>query len=95
MPQYSDEVLVLDVADKVGAHPLRKYPHIRGDSANTNQPSIPTSQLPAPVESGDSAVPRNPTSIAVYSARMTWNRPESHGCLEIPRICDYVAVQHD
>jgi hypothetical protein len=59
MPQYANEVPVLDVADKVGAHPLRIYRHIRGASGIPNQPSIPTSQLSAPAESGDSALPRN------------------------------------
>jgi hypothetical protein len=32
MPQYANEVPVLDVADKIGAHPLRIHRHIRGDS---------------------------------------------------------------
>jgi hypothetical protein len=63
MPQYANEVPVLDFADKIGAHPLRIHRHIRGDSGNTQQPSIPTSQLPAPVESGDSAVPRRRVTL--------------------------------
>jgi hypothetical protein len=32
MPQYANEVPVFDVADKIGAHPLRMHRHIRGNS---------------------------------------------------------------
>ena len=33
--------------------------------------------------------------VVVYSARITWNRPESQRCAETAELLDYIAVQHD